>query len=152
LEGLLGPVIVSMTSSAADILAVLLLAYWTGCAECLEIVPLFETMADLEAAPHILEELFSLELYRSHLAGCRDHQMIMVGYSDSNKDGGYLAANWALYQAQERIAQVCRRYGVFFTLFHRTRRLWRAVVVRRTGYTRSAARNDRRALPADRAG
>jgi len=115
---LLGPVVISMTSSAADILAVLLLAYWTGCAECLEIVPLFETMTDLEAAPHILEELFSLELYRSHLAGCRDHQMIMVGYSDSNKDGGYLAANWALYQAQERIAQVCRRYGVYFTLFH----------------------------------
>ena len=115
---LIGPVVISMTSSAADVLAVLLLARWAGCADCLDIVPLFETLADLESAPHVLEELFSLEVYRSHLAGCRGHQMVMVGYSDSNKDGGYLAANWALYQAQERIAQACRRNQVSFTLFH----------------------------------
>jgi phosphoenolpyruvate carboxylase len=115
---LIGPVIISMTSSAADVLAVLLLAHWAGCVDFLDIVPLFETLVDLEAAPRILEELFGLEAYRSHLTGCRDHQMIMVGYSDSNKDGGYLAANWALYKAQEHIAQACRRNRVSFTLFH----------------------------------
>jgi len=107
-----------MTSGAADVLAVLLLARWTGCADCLDIVPLFETLADLQAAPRILEELFTLDVYRRHLATCRNQQIVMVGYSDSNKDGGYLAANWALYQAQEQIAQVCRQYGVSFTLFH----------------------------------
>ena len=117
-EELIGPIIISMTSGAADVLAVLLLARWAGCQGCLEIVPLFETLDDLQAAADILAELFSLGVYRSHLAACHDHQMVMVGYSDSNKDGGYLAANWALYQAQEQIARVCRQHEIRFTLFH----------------------------------
>jgi phosphoenolpyruvate carboxylase len=107
-----------MTRDAADLLTVLLLARWTDCAESLSIVPLFETMGDLEAAPKILDSLFRLDLYRTHLATCGDHQMVMIGYSDSNKDGGYLAANWALYEAQERIARICRQHGIRFTLFH----------------------------------
>jgi phosphoenolpyruvate carboxylase len=115
---LLGPFIISMTRAAADLLAVLLLAAWTGSVENLEIVPLFETLDDLQAAPEILQDLFNQETYRAHLAACGDHQMIMIGYSDSNKDGGYLAANWALYQAQERVAAVCLASGVEFTLFH----------------------------------
>lgn len=115
---LLGPFIISMTRSAADLLVVLLFARWTGCDEHLEIAPLFETLEDLEAAAGILDDLFGQDAYRSHLAGCGNHQMVMIGYSDSNKDGGYLAANWALYQAQERIAEVCSRYGIEFTLFH----------------------------------
>jgi phosphoenolpyruvate carboxylase len=115
---LLGPIVISMTGGAADVLAVLLLASWTGCVDCLDIVPLFETLDDLRAAPGILSELFSLPVYRLHLKTCRNHQMVMVGYSDSNKDGGYLAANWALYEAQEAIAQVCRQHQVEFTLFH----------------------------------
>ena len=73
---------------------------------------------DLSNAPRILTELFSLDVYRAHLARCNGEQMVMIGYSDSNKDGGYLAANWALYQAQENIAQVCREYGIKLTLFH----------------------------------
>ena len=117
-EDLLGPFIISMASCAADVLVVLLLARWADCDIGMEIVPLFETLDDLEAAPSILTELFSLDLYRAHLASCDHHQMIMIGYSDSNKDGGYLAANWALYQAQEEIAEVCRRHDVNFTLFH----------------------------------
>jgi phosphoenolpyruvate carboxylase len=115
---LLGPFIISMTRGAADILAVLLLARWTGCADGLQIAPLFETVADLEGAPSILSNLFSLEAYRFHLATCANRQIVMIGYSDSNKDGGYLAANWSLYQAQENISQTCRQYGIELTLFH----------------------------------
>ncbi len=115
---LLGPFIVSMTRSPADILGVLLMARWSGCAEGMGIVPLFETLDDLAAAPHILEELFSLPVYQKHLVSCGNEQMVMIGYSDSNKDGGYLAANWSLYQAQENIARVCRQAGVRLTLFH----------------------------------
>ncbi len=115
---LLGPFIVSMTHSPADVLTVLLLARWAGCDECLHIVPLFETLDDLEAAPRILADLFSLDVYRLHLARCAAGQIVMIGYSDSNKDGGYLAANWALYQAQENIARLCHKFGIRLTLFH----------------------------------
>ncbi len=62
--------------------------------------------------------LFSLPVYREHLRTCPDGQMVMIGYSDSNKDGGFLMSNWALYQAQEQIARVCREHGVRLTLFH----------------------------------
>jgi phosphoenolpyruvate carboxylase len=115
---LLGPFIISMTRGPADILTVLLLARWTSSAEGLSIVPLFETLDDLKAAPQILRDLFALQPYREHLQTCRKEQMVMIGYSDSNKDGGYLASNWALYQAQEEIAQVCTEAGVRLTLFH----------------------------------
>ncbi len=115
---LLGPVIISMTCDAADVLTVLLLARWTGSDACLQIAPLFETITDLEAAPHILATLFSLPVYRQHLETCCEEQMVMIGYSDSNKDGGYLAANWALYEAQANIAVVCRKFGITLTLFH----------------------------------
>ncbi|MFQ5409887.1 MAG: phosphoenolpyruvate carboxylase, partial [Anaerolineales bacterium] len=117
-RALLGPVIISMTKSAADALSVLLLARWTGCSDGLDIAPLFETLADLAAAPEVLRTLFALPAYRAHLAACGDSQTVMIGYSDSNKDGGFLAANWALYEAQERIATVCRAHGIRLTLFH----------------------------------
>jgi phosphoenolpyruvate carboxylase len=117
-QNLLGPFIISMTRSSADVLTVLLMARWTGCADCISIVPLFETIQDLANAHQSLEELFSLEEYRLHLASCENRQMVMIGYSDSNKDGGYLTANWSLYQAQERIAESCQRYGIELTLFH----------------------------------
>lgn len=115
---LLGPFVISMTRGAADVLTVLLLARWAGCAEGLWIVPLFETVDDLENAPSILTTLFTHTEYQKHLAACGYEQMVMIGYSDSNKDGGYLAANWALYQAQESIAQVCQTHQVKLTLFH----------------------------------
>jgi phosphoenolpyruvate carboxylase len=114
----LGPVVVSMTRGAADVLAVLLLSRWAGAGPGLMIVPLFETLADLDAAPRILAELFSLPEYAANVAACRGEQMVMIGYSDSNKDCGYLAASWALYRAQESIAQVCDAHGVTLTLFH----------------------------------
>ncbi|HEY3310000.1 MAG TPA: phosphoenolpyruvate carboxylase [Anaerolineales bacterium] len=115
---LLGPVVISMTHSAADVLTVLLLARWTGCDAGLQICPLFESIRDLESAPHILTELFSTGLYRRHMDGCMDGQMVMIGYSDSNKDGGYLMANWALYQAQETITRVAQENEVRLTIFH----------------------------------
>ncbi len=115
---LLGPFIISMTRGPADVLTVLVLARWAGCEQGLQIVPLFETLDDLDAAPRILADLFALDAYRAHLAASNGEQIVMIGYSDSNKDGGYLAANWVLYQAQERIAQVCREHGVKLTLFH----------------------------------
>ena len=117
-QQLLGPFIISMAHGPADVLTVLLLAHWTGCADGLHIAPLFETLDDLSRAPRILTELFALDVYREHLSGCHNAQTIMIGYSDSNKDGGYLAANWALYRAQESIAQVCREHGIKLTLFH----------------------------------
>jgi phosphoenolpyruvate carboxylase len=117
-DELFGPVIISMTHSISDILVVLLIARWTGCADGLKIAPLFETVADLEAAPGILTELFTSEIYRAHLATCEDEQVVMIGYSDSNKDGGYLMANWSLYQAQENIARVAREQNIRLTLFH----------------------------------
>ncbi len=115
---LFGPFIISMTRGPADVLTVLLLARWSGSEPNLQIVPLFETLDDLAAAPRVLADLFSLEVYRAHLAASRDEQMVMIGYSDSNKDCGFLAANWALYQAQEQITRVCRERSVRLTLFH----------------------------------
>jgi len=115
---LLGPFIISMTHGSADVLAVLLMARWRQCADGLKIVPLFETIQDLQDAPRVMTELFSLEVYRAHLASCGNSQIVMVGYSDSNKDGGFLMSNWALYQAQEAVARVCAEHEVKLTLFH----------------------------------
>ena len=114
----LGAFVVSMTRGAADVLGVLLLARWACCAPGLPIAPLFETLADLEAAPGVLTELFSLSAYRAHLAAAGGTQMVMIGYSDSNKDGGYLASGWALYQAQQTITRVCVEHGIALTIFH----------------------------------
>ncbi|MFN2199061.1 MAG: phosphoenolpyruvate carboxylase [Anaerolineales bacterium] len=117
-KALLGPFIISMTAHPADIMAVLLLAQWSGCAEGLDIVPLFETIDDLMSADKSLDQLFSVEAYRQHLIGCGNQQIVMIGYSDSNKDGGYLTSNWSLYQAQENIAAICEQHGIKLMLFH----------------------------------
>jgi phosphoenolpyruvate carboxylase len=115
---LLGPFIISMCQSASDVLTVLLLARWTKSDDGLQVVPLFETIEDLRAAPKILESLYSLPLYRQHLATCSNEQIVMIGYSDSNKDGGYVTANWSLYQAQEQVTKVARAQGISQTIFH----------------------------------
>jgi len=115
---LLGPFIISMCQSGADVLGVLLLARWTGCDRGLQIVPLLETIEDLRAAPSIFESMLVLPIYREHLATCNDHQMIMIGYSDSNKDGGYVMSNWALYQGQENITKVAQKHNIALTIFH----------------------------------
>jgi phosphoenolpyruvate carboxylase len=73
---------------------------------------------DLKDAPNILESLFSSDIYREHLNTRHDEQMVMIGYSDSNKDGGYLMANWSLYQAQEEITRMAQKHQVRLTIFH----------------------------------
>jgi phosphoenolpyruvate carboxylase len=115
---LLGPFIISMCKSAADVLSVLCLARWMGCDEGLQIVPLFETIEDLQAAPTIFENLITLPMYREHLVTCNDAQIIMIGYSDSNKDGGYVMSNWSLYQGQENITRVAQKHNIALTIFH----------------------------------
>jgi phosphoenolpyruvate carboxylase len=115
---LLGPFVISMAQSMCDVLTVLLLARWTDCDRGMQIVPLFETIEDLQAAPSILEKLYTLPLYREHLGTCANQQMVMIGYSDSNKDGGYVTANWSLYQAQEQITKVSQEHNVTLTIFH----------------------------------
>ncbi len=149
----LGPFIISMTRGPADLLTVLLLARWAGGAAGMQIVPLFETLGDLDAAPRTLEALFALPVYRAHLASCAGEQMVMIGYSDSNKDGGYLAANWALYRAQESIARVCREHARRAHALPRARGHGGARRrARGARDPRAAARHRPGPLPRDRAG
>ncbi len=116
-KDLFGAFVISMAQCPADVLSVLLLSKWVG-NQPLMIAPLFETVNDLRNAPEVLRELFEHAAYRQHLRENGDHQMVMIGYSDSNKDAGYLSANWNLYQAQNEIAKVCQEYGIKLTLFH----------------------------------
>lgn len=115
---LLGPIVISMTHAAADVLTVLLLAKWGGCKTLPPITPLFESIQDLKDAPDILEQLFTSDFYRGHLQTHHNEQMVMIGYSDSNKDGGYLMANWYLYEAQEEITRVAAKHNIKLTIFH----------------------------------
>ena len=117
-EDLFGAFVISMAQCPADVLSVLLLSRWAGCQNKLMIAPLFETVDDLRNAPEVLRDLFNQPTYRKHLQANANHQMVMIGYSDSNKDAGYLSANWNLYQAQEDIAEVCREHDIKLTLFH----------------------------------
>lgn len=116
----MGSVIVSMTSAPGNLLEVLLLARETGLwvwnddqaqmTSRVDVVPLFETVEDLARSRTTMAQLFELDVYRRHLACRNNFQEIMLGYSDSNKDGGYWMANWALHQAQEALALVCEEY------------------------------------------
>ena len=81
-------------------------------------MPLFETIDDLRRGHEVLAALLDHPLYARLVAGRGGRQEVMIGYSDSNKDGGYLAANWALSQAQERLVAVARAHGVRLRLFH----------------------------------
>jgi phosphoenolpyruvate carboxylase len=111
----LGAYVITMTQQASDVLLVHLLQRDGGVAHPLRVVPLFETAADLERAPAVLDRLLGIEAYRARING---RQEVMVGYSDSTKDVGRLAAAWELYRAQEAIVETCRRHGVAVTLFH----------------------------------
>ena len=115
---LLGPIVISMTHAAADVLTVLLLAKWAGCTNLPPITPLFESIQDLKDAPEILAQLFTSDFYREHLTTHDNEQMVMIGYSDSNKDGGYVMANWSLFQAQEEITRVAAKHDIKLTIFH----------------------------------
>ncbi len=119
--------LVSMSESVSDILEVLVLAKEAGLyrrhrdgrvESKLHVAPLFETIEDLEASPAILNALFTLPLYREHLKARGDLQEVMLGYSDSSKDGGTLTANWHLYKAQQEMYRVASRYGIRLKYFH----------------------------------
>lgn len=110
--------IISMTTQLSNVLEVLLFARDADLFGKLDVTPLFETIEDLQNAPAIMADLFADSTYQEHLVARGNHQQIMIGYSDSNKDGGYLRANWMLYQAQRNLARVCAQHGVQLTLFH----------------------------------
>ena len=119
----IGPFVVSMTQGADDILSVLLLASWGELSNRrgeipLDIAPLLETVGDLEKGPAILKDLLTTDLYREHLRTRRDRQTVMIGYSDSNKDGGLASARWALQNAQETLVKTVTAEGIELTLFH----------------------------------
>jgi len=119
----IGPFIVSMTQGADDILSVLLLAMWGELVNRkgeipLDVAPLLETVDDLHNGPEILEALLASDPYRKHLKKRGNRQMVMIGYSDSNKDGGLASARWALQKAQETLVNTVESQDVELTLFH----------------------------------
>ena len=110
-----GAYIISMATSPSDVLAVELLQRECHVMEPLRVVPLFEKLADLEAAPAAIARLFSIEWYKNRIDG---KQEVMIGYSDSGKDAGRFSAAWQLYKAQEELVKVAKQYGVKLTMFH----------------------------------
>ncbi|MDP9784734.1 phosphoenolpyruvate carboxylase [Pseudomonas fluorescens] len=111
----LGSYVISMAGAASDVLAVQLLLKEAGVLRPMRVVPLFETLADLDNAGPVIERLLGLPGYRSRLQG---PQEVMIGYSDSAKDAGTTAAAWAQYRAQERLVDICREQQVELLLFH----------------------------------
>ena len=126
-EGL-GCLVVSMTRSVADLLVVYVLGKEVGLTRMKEgamacvlpVVPLFETFEDLEAAPQIIDDFLSHPCARASLTNSRGqpYQVIMLGYSDSNKDTGIIASQWALQRAQKRLLEIGEKHGVTLTFFH----------------------------------
>lgn len=111
--------VVSMSRLPSDVLAVLLLAKEAGVSGSqLDVVPLFETIAELRACGQVLAETLASPAYRAAVRARGDRQQVMVGYSDSNKDGGYLAATWGTYRAQEALAAAAASAGVELVVFH----------------------------------
>ena len=127
-----GPYIISMSRSAADALAVLALARVAGCVERdethgetqppdvvpLDVAPLFETIDDLRAAPEIMRALFDDPVYRAHLRARGGRQIVMLGYSDSAKDGGILASRWSLQRTQVELLELSQQAGIRIEFFH----------------------------------
>lgn len=117
----IGPYIISMARGAADVLAVLALARIAAAAAvpiALDVAPLFETVEDLNHAAAILDELIKSPVYQDHLTSRGKRWVVMVGYSDSNKDGGLAAARWALQRAQVELVETLRNSGLRLTIFH----------------------------------
>jgi phosphoenolpyruvate carboxylase len=114
-----GRYVISFTAGPEDVTRVLRLAAAAADpAPILDVVPLFEDAATLEAAGPVLDAILSDAAYRDHLRSRGDRQEVMLGYSDSNKESGYLAANWLLHRAQAALAGVAQARGVELTLFH----------------------------------
>ena len=119
----IGPFIISMTQGADDMLSVLLLAQWSGLHTRgnnvpLDIAPLLETVDDLRNAADIMKTMLDNELYRQHLDYRGNEQLVMIGYSDSNKDSGLASARWALHHAQIELVESLKDQPVKLRLFH----------------------------------
>jgi phosphoenolpyruvate carboxylase len=116
--------IISMTESVSDMLELALMLQQVGLLERgthqlhINIIPLFETIEDLRGCGAIMDDLFSLPYYRRLLGSRGNTQEVMLGYSDSNKDGGYVTANWELYKAEVELVKVFAKHGVELRLFH----------------------------------
>ena len=111
----LGAYVISMASNVSDILVVMLLQKEAGVKSCLRIVPLFETLSDLQNSHIVMENLFKHSWYVNYF---KKNQEIMIGYSDSSKDAGKFAASWAQYCAQEKLGNIATKYNIKLTLFH----------------------------------
>ena len=117
--------IISKTDSASDLLEVAVLLKEAGLltpgskpSMQINIIPLFETISDLAKSTAIMTQLFTMPLYRSLLASCSNTQEIMLGYSDSNKDGGYLTSGWSLYKAEQALTRLCADHTLRLRIFH----------------------------------
>ena len=111
----LGAYIISMAEYPSDVLAVLLLQKEAGIQQALRVVPLFETLKDLDGAAETMNTLFNMHWYKQHIQGKHE---VMIGYSDSAKDAGFMSANWAQYRAQEELTAVAKKHALQLTLFH----------------------------------
>ncbi len=112
---LFGIYIISMASKVSDILTVNLLMKAAGISWKMPIAPLFETLDDLNNAPAVMAELFTLDTYKEY---CDQQHHVMIGYSDSSKDAGVLAATWGQYQCQEKLVEVFAENDIVLKLFH----------------------------------
>ncbi|MFT6396549.1 MAG: phosphoenolpyruvate carboxylase [Bradymonadia bacterium] len=122
-EHAIGPYIISMTRGADDVFAVLLLAKWAGLRAAdgtfpLDVTPLLETVPDLQVAPQILLRMLRDPIYGPHLTTRERRQLVMIGYSDSNKDGGIAAARWALHEGQAAMVKAVADEDLHLTFFH----------------------------------
>lgn len=114
----LGAYVISMAAQLSDVLAVEFLQQRAGVTPPLRVVPLFETARDLRGAGEVMRRLLAVPWYRDRVAAAGQRQEVMIGYSDSAKEIGRVAAAWDLYTAQETIVEACRARGVAVTLFH----------------------------------
>lgn len=110
-----GSYVISMARTASDVLAVHLILQESGCKFRMDVCPLFETLDDLNNSETVMKQLFSLDWYRNFI---NNHQMVMIGYSDSAKDAGVMAAGWAQYDAMDKLVKVSDAEGIELTLFH----------------------------------
>ena len=120
----IGDYIVSGAAAAADVLAVLLLARWIGVTERrtdevpFDIAPLFESMQALEGCGEVMRTLLAIPVYQRHLRAREDQQVVLIGYSESNKEAGIAASRWATHRAQADLLQVARNFDVRLTVFY----------------------------------
>lgn len=110
-----GSYVISMARTASDVLAVHLLLQESGCQFRMDVCPLFETLDDLNNSEAVIKQLLEIDWYRGFI---QNHQMVMIGYSDSAKDAGVMSAGWAQYSAMDALVRVCEEANIELTLFH----------------------------------